>query len=144
MSIRLSIRTEQVGSQRKTFSLKKKINVRQISPYNRPRRPTGGADVQLYSFPLNSALHTSGLSTPRRGRFTFGKENWYPLYRRLGGLQDQSVQLRKVSPPPGFDPRTVQPVASRYTSPLKKRHRVIYYYTLTHASFRSNTTHFTL
>ena len=24
-------------------------------------------------------------------------------------------QVRKISPPPGFDPRTVQPVASRYT-----------------------------
>jgi len=24
-------------------------------------------------------------------------------------------RLRKISPPPGFDPRTVQPVASRYT-----------------------------
>jgi hypothetical protein len=23
--------------------------------------------------------------------------------------------VRKISPPPGFDPRTVQPVASRYT-----------------------------
>jgi len=24
-------------------------------------------------------------------------------------------EVRKISPPPGFDPRTVQPVASRYT-----------------------------
>ena len=38
-----------------------------------------------------------------------------PLYRRLGGLQDLSGRMRKISPPPGFDPRTVQPVASRYT-----------------------------
>ena len=38
----------------------------------------------------------------------------YPLYRRLGGLQGRSGQLRKISPLPGFDPRTVQPVASRY------------------------------
>jgi hypothetical protein len=37
----------------------------------------------------------------------------YPLYRRLGGSQDRSGQLRKISPPLGFDPRTVQPVASR-------------------------------
>jgi hypothetical protein len=37
------------------------------------------------------------------------------LYRRLGGPQGQSGWLRKISPPPGFDPRTVQPVASRYT-----------------------------
>ena len=29
--------------------------------------------------------------------------------------QDRSGQVRKISPPPGFDPRTVQPVASRCT-----------------------------
>jgi hypothetical protein len=38
----------------------------------------------------------------------------YLLYRRLGGLQDRSGQVWKISPPPGFDPRTVKPVASRY------------------------------
>jgi hypothetical protein len=31
------------------------------------------------------------------------------------GSQGRSGRLRKISPPPGFDPRTVQPVASRYT-----------------------------
>ena len=39
----------------------------------------------------------------------------YPLYRRLGGPQGRSGRVRKISPPPGFDPRTVQPIASRYT-----------------------------
>ena len=39
----------------------------------------------------------------------------YPLYRRLIGPQGRSGQVRKISPPPGFDPRTVQLVASRYT-----------------------------
>ena len=39
----------------------------------------------------------------------------YPLYRRLGGPQGRSGQVRKISPPPGFDLRTVQPVASRFT-----------------------------
>ena len=39
----------------------------------------------------------------------------YPLYRRLGGPQGRSGRVRKISPPPGFDPRTVQPVASRCT-----------------------------
>ena len=29
--------------------------------------------------------------------------------------QGRSGRVRKVSPPPGFDPQTVQPVASRYT-----------------------------
>ena len=39
----------------------------------------------------------------------------YPLYRRLGGPQGRSGQVRKISPPSEFDPQTVQPVASRYT-----------------------------
>jgi hypothetical protein len=37
------------------------------------------------------------------------------LYRRLGGPLGRSGQVRKISPPPGFDSRTVQAVASRYT-----------------------------
>jgi hypothetical protein len=41
----------------------------------------------------------------------------YPLYTRLGGPQGPSGRVRKISPPPGFDPRTVQPVANRYTGP---------------------------
>ena len=39
----------------------------------------------------------------------------YPLYRKLGGPQGRSGRVRKISPPSGFDPRTVHPVASRYT-----------------------------
>ena len=39
----------------------------------------------------------------------------YRLYRRLGGPQGRSGRVRKMSPPQGFDPRTVQPVAIRYT-----------------------------
>jgi len=36
----------------------------------------------------------------------------YPLYRRLGKPQGQSEQVQKISPPPGIDPRTAQPVVS--------------------------------
>jgi hypothetical protein len=50
-----------------------------------------------------------------RPHFTLGK-TWYPLYRRLGGPQGWSGQVRKISPPLGFDPRTVQPIGSRYTN----------------------------
>jgi hypothetical protein len=38
-----------------------------------------------------------------------------PLYSRLGGHQGQPERSRKNSLPPGFDPRTTKPVASRYT-----------------------------
>ena len=42
-------------------------------------------------------------------------KTWYPLYRRLGGPQSWSGRVQKISPPPGFHSRTVQPVVSRYT-----------------------------
>jgi hypothetical protein len=35
-------------------------------------------------------------------------------YRRLVEPQVRSGLVQKISPPPGFDPRTVKPVASRY------------------------------
>jgi len=40
----------------------------------------------------------------------------YPLYRRLGGPQAQSKWVRKILPQLGYDPQTVQPIASRYTA----------------------------
>ena len=36
----------------------------------------------------------------------------YPLCRRLGGPQGRCGGVRKVSPPPGFDFQTIQPVAA--------------------------------
>jgi hypothetical protein len=48
----------------------------------------------------------------RPGRFTPRKETWYPLYRGLVGPQGCSGRLQKISPLPGFDSRTVQPVAT--------------------------------
>ena len=40
----------------------------------------------------------------------------YPLYRRLGEPQGRCGRVRKISPPPGYDPRTVRPLAGRYTN----------------------------
>jgi hypothetical protein len=51
---------------------------------------------------------TPGHSTP-------GKQTLYLLYRRLGGSQSRSGWVRKISLPPGFDPRTVQTVAICHT-----------------------------
>ena len=42
-------------------------------------------------------------------------ETRYPLNRRLGGPQELSGWVRKISPPPGFYPWTVQHVASCYS-----------------------------
>jgi len=54
-------------------------------------------------------------SASRPGRSLPPGKTRYPSYRRLGGLQGRSGQVRKISPQPGFDPRTVQHVVSRYT-----------------------------
>ena len=65
-----------------------------------------------------------GWSTPRPGRFT-PEKNSYPLYKRLGGFHGRSGRVPKIFPPPGFDPRTLQPVASRYTDYALPAHRGI-------------------
>jgi hypothetical protein len=43
----------------------------------------------------------------------------YPLCSWLSGPQDRSGRVQKILPPPGFDPWTVQPVASRWVSNKK-------------------------
>jgi len=76
--------------------------------------PIGGVEVWLYSF-LTTALEGGEWSASRPGRSLPPGKTRYPLYRRLGGPQGRSGQVREISHPPGFDPRTVQLVASRYT-----------------------------
>jgi hypothetical protein len=61
---------------------------------------------------------------PRPGRFTPGEETRYPLYRSLGGPQGRSGHVRKISSPRGFDPWTVQPVASSYTDYAIQTHHL--------------------
>ena len=78
-------------------------------------RPIGVVGVQLYSF-LTTALEGGEVSVSRPGRSLPPGKTWYPLRRRLGGPQDRSGQVRKISSPSGFDPHTVQPAASRYTN----------------------------
>jgi hypothetical protein len=56
---------------------------------------------------VGGQLHAPAALSPRVTR--------YPLYRRLGGPHGRSGRVLKISLPPGFDPRTVQLVASHYT-----------------------------
>jgi hypothetical protein len=56
-----------------------------------------------------------GVGGQRPGRFTPWKDPWYALYRRLYGLYNPAGRERKISLAPVFDPRTVQPAASRCT-----------------------------
>jgi len=98
---------------------------------------------------MTMALEGAEGSASRPGRSLPPGKTRYPLCRRLGGPQGRSGQVRKISFPPGFDPRTVQPVASRYTDYatrptyrkrtglLTKKHDDIYYrplLSLTHIS----------
>ena len=46
----------------------------------------------------------------------------YPLYRRIGDIQGRSILYGKSRPAPRIDPRTVQPVASRYTDYIMPAH----------------------
>ena len=85
----------------------------------------GSRDCSILS--LTSALDGGGWLAPRPCHFTRGKETRYPLYRRLGRPQDRSERVRKISPPPEFDPETVQPVASRYTAWAIPAHFYVYY-----------------
>ena len=53
----------------------------------------------------------------------------YPLYGMLGEPRDGSGRMWKISPPPGFDLRPFQPVASRYTDYVIPTHfNYIYIY----------------
>jgi hypothetical protein len=58
----------------------------------------------------------------------------YPLYSRLGGPHGWSGQVRKISPPPGFDTQTIQPIGSRCTD----------YKVATWTSIKGNYCHFSV
>ena len=64
---------------------------------------------------MTTALEGGEGSASRPGRSLPPGKTRCPLYRRLDGPQGRCGQVRKISPSPGFDPRTVQLVASRYT-----------------------------
>jgi hypothetical protein len=55
-----------------------------------------------------------GWSAPHFGHFTPGKGP-EPIVQKVGWAPGPAWRVRNISPPPGFDPGTVQPVASRYT-----------------------------
>jgi hypothetical protein len=76
---------------------------------------------------LTSALDAGGWSTPRPGRFTPGNDP-VPIVQEAGWApQGRFRQVRKISPPPpGFDPRTVKPVASRYAGHGGRVHTISY------------------
>ena len=93
------------------------VKKRQLKGKGHPTTGHEGPEAQqIYSsiLPLNSAL-AGGWSRPHLRHFTSGNEAQNPLCRRPGGPHCRPGRVQKISHPPEFDPRNVQPVASRYT-----------------------------
>ena len=81
-----------------------------------PRRQTEGLNVLVWlrpSFNIGTRCGWVVNATPRP--LYPGKEPPHPLYRSLGGPQGRYGRVRKFSPLQGFEHRTVQSEASRYT-----------------------------
>jgi hypothetical protein len=64
---------------------------------------------------LTSALDERGWSTPSPGSFSPPGKTRYTFIVAWVGHRAGPDDCGKSRPPTGFDPRTVQPVASRYT-----------------------------
>jgi hypothetical protein len=71
-------------------------------------------ELQLYSLRHLGARWDVGGQCRTSVALLPGKSR-YLLYRRLGGPRGRSGRVRKISPPRGFEPRTVHTVASYYT-----------------------------
>ena len=83
-----------------------------------PRRGHEGAwgvvEVQFYSFFNLGARWGRRVVIATPWLLYLWERDTVPSYRRLGGPQGRSGWVRKITQPQGFDPLTVQPVASRY------------------------------
>ena len=76
-------------------------------------------DVQVLLNPHSTpALEGDGCPALILGCFNPVKEIRYPSYKRLVGARCRSGWVRKISPPPVFEPRTIQPVATRFTNSI--------------------------
>jgi len=68
-----------------------------------------------HTLSLTSALDVVGGQRHAPDAFTPWKDPVSYIYRWLGGPQGRSGRVRKIALPPGFDHRTAQHVAIRYT-----------------------------
>jgi hypothetical protein len=95
------------------FHISNYIKVKIKVPRNRPKGPEGGRSIALL-FPDLGARRGWAVSTtprlfyPRERPGTHCTEGWVDPTAGLDVCE-------KSRSPPGFDPRTVQPLASRYT-----------------------------
>jgi hypothetical protein len=75
-------------------------------------------------FTIEQAMKVlGGEESPRPGRFTPGKETWYPLNSRLGKPARQCGQVRKISPSTSFrTPNCPDRIESLYRLSYSFRH----------------------
>ena len=79
--------------------------------------PLHAKQAEAKQYPQSTpALEEGGWLAPCPSHFMPGKETQRPLYSRLGGPWGRSRWIHKISPPPEFEPQTVQPVISHYTN----------------------------
>jgi hypothetical protein len=93
--------------------IKVKVEVKfTLEEATKARRGSRGIALRAHS--LTSALYGVGGQRHAPAALLPGKTRC-PLCRKLDGPHCRSGWVRKISPPPEFDPRTVQPIVSRYT-----------------------------
>jgi hypothetical protein len=80
--------------------------------------------MYISTLTLASALDVVGGQRHAPTALPPGKTS-YPLYRGLRGSRGRSGRVRKISPPPGFDPQTVQQIASRNTDCVIPAHKIL-------------------
>ena len=70
-------------------------------------------EVYVYTF-SNLGARRGGWLTPRPGCLTFGERHRVPIVQEAGWAPGPVwTSAENLFPPPGFDPLTIQPVASR-------------------------------
>jgi hypothetical protein len=107
-SITLSRPSTNMGGEGAEVKVKAKFTLEQATKSQRGSR--GSSTLSLIS--ALDGVDCQGhapTDLPRENPGTLCVGGW------MGGNQGRSGRVRKISPPPGFDLRTVQPVASRYT-----------------------------
>jgi hypothetical protein len=85
-----------------------------LIPRNRPEGPGGGGGRRFAVFFFDLGGRRGGWSAPCPGRFTPGNDP-VPIVQEAGWAPGPVWACAKNLAPPGFDLRTVQPIASRYT-----------------------------
>jgi hypothetical protein len=76
----------------------------------------------MFSSTLLSTLHATYkwvISATPPPIYSQGERKPVSILQVVGWDPGPVGTVRKISPPPGFDPRTVQPVTSPYTGPVK-------------------------